>query len=263
MIKESINPIKKLFNELLIPVGEYPVCIDDRPGKDMGDLGNLTQVLSLDQLRKGPKMLGASLVLLPVLTETAPVDQVLDMGEMIDYVKQAHEKSQLKMAVHMDDEHGHLNAKQVIEKIEAVDNGGRIPGCGFAGLLVKGDNPLGLNQRSQEFFKDNLPVEAMVKAGAKLTILTGNHAPIGKVDAVRNKVQGKTVDQVAAASKDKPTYSHDDLLVEGLLANLVAVLRESDKDQWADDIKTRANELNYDWLDKTTMILAGKTATQI
>ncbi|MFC1711132.1 hypothetical protein ACFLZ1_00945 [Patescibacteria group bacterium] len=252
-------------------IGVLPACIDDRQfifdweGIPVPD-GVLA---SSEHADSGPKWLGASLGPLALLVETGArliesgSDGItLDFEEMIDFVFAAHNQADFEVAVHMDNHHGDLSKQQIAELLKGVKEGqedAKIPGCGFAGLLVNTDNPLGMSQTALNFFTQAPSlVEEFVRRNAKLTVLTGDHADknAGKAMAIRNRIPGRTIKQEEAHKLKTPSYCHDDLPLNQVLEELANVVGEK-YEAWGEAIRQQAEEINLDWLNKTCNILAG------
>jgi len=242
-------------------------CIDDR-GYFPFEAETPDSIATYEE--KGPQLLGGSLALLPVLAETAlEARESLDIDEFIEIIFNVHEKLDMEVTVHMHDNHGEWDAGKIlglIKEIKSGDKKAKIPGCGFAGLLIGKENLLGLSKKVSKFFQKNSNlVERMVKRGAKVIVLTGDHAnkEAGKAFAVRNSEREKTVDTHKAIDQGTQTYNHDDWFFDDVIRVCGDVLKDKDKEEWANKVEDRSKRLNNDWLDKTTNILAGMHGVEV
>lgn len=263
-------PKRDLLKECLMPAMGTVGCIDDRDFMDFViDIEGLDEVL-VNYQEKGPQLLGASLAPLPLLVEIAiETGEEIDRNFLIDVVFAAHKARDMKVTVHMDDHHGELKPEEILAMIKKVMSGNRkvkIPGCGFAGLLASKDNPLGLSPQAAEFFQENDDlVEEYVRRGVRLIVLKGNHADKGQGNAfaVRNDRPRQTLDTRKAIEQGAQAYNHDDWFLDELMQRCAEVLDGAGKGAWAQRLRERYQELNNEWLNITTNILAGMDAVAI
>jgi len=231
-------------------VGRIPRCIDDRV-RWSGDL-NLDNIV-LGEEFNGPQFLGGSLGIFALLVEArARMDEhngEINFEEIWRETVRMHEDQGLMIGVHMDDHHGEIKGEDIEAKLVEVNKGrlgekSVIPGCGFAGLLSREDNPLGLSDKAHEFFRQNPNVvDEMVRREAKLSILTGDHATKKHAHAVENMDSKTTVNTEKAIELGVQTYNHDTGKLQEVLGHDVSA--------------TLMLEINQEWLRKTTQILAG------
>jgi len=238
---------EQLGKECLIPRGKFPRCIDDRPsmGIEDGELGILS-----DEDFNGPQFLGGSLGVFALVAESMPEDQPLEFEAIFSETQRLHKEAGLEMAVHLDNHHDHLTESEVKENVRKtktakLGDASVVPGCGFAGLLSREDNPLGLSPRVHAFFRANPNVvDMLIQRGAKATVLKDNHAPIENAHAVENMNPDVTLDTNKAKQIGVMSYGHD----TGVLGQVFDGIPEQ---------KDRLMSINDRWLKATTNILAG------
>ncbi len=249
---DEINAARteQIKREAKVFVGRIPRCIDDRV-RWQGEL-NLENVVSREEFN-GPQFLGGSLGIFALLVEArARMNEnngEINFEEIWGETVRMHDEQGLIIGVHMDDHHGEIKGEDIEARLVKVKRGklgevSVIPGCGFAGLLSREDNPLGLSDKAHDFFRKNPNVvDEMVRQGAKLSILTGDHAPKKHAHAVENMDSKTTVNTEKAIGLGVQTYNHDTGKLQEVLGQ--------------DEIATLMFEINQDWLRKTTQILAG------
>lgn len=245
-----------IARECLQPVGTIVRCIDDR---DLRPLTGMDEyVVGLSDFN-GPQFLGGSLGVAALVAEsmvqTHP-DQQLDFETVYAEVARLHEMAGLRLGVHMDDHHGEMTddgVREALEQLarESLGRASAVPGCGFAGLLANPDNPLGLSPAVSAFFvaHPNM-VDEMIRRGARLSILAGDHAQQQAAYAVENMDPQATVHQSVAIAAGAQTYNHDTARLEQVLAPL-------------GDASDGLLETNARWLRITTNILAGMDPDQL
>jgi hypothetical protein len=258
------NHEAQLDKEALIGVGTVPVCIDDRFAVDMSGQAQAEHFVSVEEAEKGPKFLGGSAVAIPMLVDTAQEGTDLVAEKLIGYVFAASEKAGLKVGVHMHNDHGEKSMEEVAQIIEKII-GGQIetamPGCGFWGMVMSVDNPLGLSSKSHEFFGINpYMLQMLVHKGALVSVLDGHHAPkdTGGAWATRNTIAGKTLSRRKVVEQGRVApYAHDDEPFDRLMHALADVLVEVGEEAWAKALREQYAARNTKWLNTATMALVG------
>lgn len=237
--------------ECLIPVGVIPRCIDDRASIVFPE-GSLPEYVVKPEEANGPQFLGGSVGIFALVVEHFAVNEKeFDFNTIFNITSAIHEEQGWQLGVHMDNHHGEWDGQELTVKLEAIQtgklgNGSIIPGCGFAGLLSHKDNPLGLSEKAHAFFVANPNiVDEFVRRGAKLSILTGDHAPKPNAFAVENMDSGNTLDTAKAIKEGAQSYSHD----TGSLQNAMGYFEEK--------VVVEILGTNNKWLAATTNILAG------
>lgn len=272
-VMSSITLEQKLtvLKEHKIPAGKAVGCIDDRPIVD-GLTSSDRPDLFVSSREKGPQLLGGSLILLPVLAETAILagkkPQELDIDDLIKITFEAHQSLAMTPTVHMDNHHGELTNEQVIGLTDQVkvNTNAKLSGCGFAGLVTSGENRLGLSEPVAELFQNHSDlVERLVRAGARVIVLSGNHADKDKGEAlaVRNNDRQFTLNTNEAHKNKAQAYNHDDWFFEDLIGRAIEVLEARREVEWVKQLRTNAKDLNENWLKITTNILAGMDPVSI
>lgn len=241
---------KKIAAECMQEMGNVPCCIDDRDLLNLPEGHAMGDFLVARPEFNGPQFLGGSLGVFALVAEwLTSQGHELTFDAIYNKTLELHQAVGLQLGVHMDDHHGEWTAEKLAELLAHVKVGklgepSLIPGCGFAGLLSREDNPLQLSPEVHNFFKANPNiVDEMVRRGAKLSILAQNHAPKAQAMAVENFDPTKTVDTSKALAAGVQTYNHD----TGKLSELLTPLM--------DEGRTLAR--NNVWLKATTNILAG------
>lgn len=256
---------QRINREHLIARSGLVRCIDDRYTRDVDVPDNLRSVfVSSKEADAGTSFLGASMISIYMLAETAPEGTELSKELVVTYAFDAHERTGLTFAVHMDDHHGELVQHEIIKRVESIKKGDlvAIPGCGADGLSTSEENPFDFNQQAYRFFQENkdlLPY--VVFRGARLAVYGGNHASKDKGEAwaVRNTDSENTISRLAVTEDGGiAPYVHDDEPFNKLMEAQADILEENGHDEWANNLRLKYKELNDKWVNKGAMLLAGK-----
>jgi hypothetical protein len=256
--ERSFSSELTLSHEAMVPVGTIPRCIDDREIYIDPVLYTLHSITPPEDFN-GPQWLGGSLAPLALALETTPGEARVNFGETLDMVKSAHDSLGLELGIHMDDHHGEMTAQEIVD---VVQNGADLHGCGFAGLLVSDENPLKLKDRTREALSSASLTRTLVAKGSKISVLRGDHSPIGQVTAIENYSPNLTLNQSRAHSLGSPSYNHDTAKLNEMLGAL-AWQASRISPQWAENLQAQGAQINETWLKTTTMILAGKNPVPI
>ena len=136
-------------------------------------------------------------------------------------------------------------------------------GCGFFGMLISPDNPIGLNERASKHFTSNPQiVDSLIYKGVPIAILAEDHADKKDALAVNNTAEGMTVDTVALNSEGVQVYVSDEDTVKLIINGLAEVASEIDQ-TWGDNIRNEGFKTYKQWLSKATNALAGMDPVEI
>jgi hypothetical protein len=233
-------------------------CVDDRMLAKL-NYGNLPEFVTSPELSHGPKMLGGAYSPFDIAVELAPEDIELDFDKVLEMTLSAFKDAGYVPGIHMDNHHDEKSEEELLALFQQVIGGEDIEldGCGYNGLVHNFDNPLGLSERSIAFHQKHPKRAArFIRAGVKVSVLGGNHAPKDKAYAVINCHSGKTIDSEKANQLASQTYDHDKEPFEEIIAALADNVDKIDK-RWGENIRKDGIATYMNWYKVVGNILAG------
>ena len=256
--------------------GNCSGCMDDRElleefadsdGNKIEIPTTLSEVIVTSEKELGVQMPGGALLKMVVLVQHAPeneklIDQPDTFEELYRINEEAHKRAQVKPGVHMDNNHGGLEAEVALavaaSALEDPDNTDLL-GCGYGAMLRLDTNPLELNRRASKFFKENNSVPKMVYLGSKLAELAGHHAnqKSGEAFAIMNTKPNTTLDHKKLKEKGLKVYNYDTGKSDEVTMHLVDVLNEMGKTEWANNIEENGIAMEREHYRKASLALAG------
>lgn len=251
------------------PPDSCVTCIDDRPILNLKRIpDSYRDILILDESQFGPQIPGGSIGILVVLAELAPPQKKLSFDELYDLAKEAHNQAGFEMGIHIDDHHGEYKEVEILNNIaSAVSNPSEaeLAGCGYARMLTEESNPLSLSERSRIFFNSINILSMMVSKGAKVVVLTGNHAnpDNNEAFAISNLKEGTILNRAKLRKEGVKIYGHDPIYAQKILHEAVEILRKLGEIEWANKLEAEGANLEKKHHQIAIKILTGKDPVEI